>query len=177
MKSFLEMYPTIKKTKLIGTACSKSSKLLEKFEKKEVKSSFGLTYDIYFRDVQSALKTHLSCTNDNELILNARESLEQFYATSFHNALHEFQHATRLVKSFGDTEVSWKYSALDGMESAIRCLHIFSDRSLTTFLAGSAILSSSFNIAEIYRKRTSATQDKPGYNCGIPPDLVWTFKI
>lgn len=36
--------------------------------------------------------------------------------------LHDCQHDMRLLKSSGDTEVLWKSSALDGVDSAVACL-------------------------------------------------------
>lgn len=49
--------------------------------------------------------------------------------------LHASQNALQLVKSSTDTSVSWKSEASNVVDFAIRCLQIFSDKSLTLMSA------------------------------------------
>lgn len=97
------------------------------------------SYLSYFslRHAQSAPETQLSCTNDDELSSDVQESLQLSYAMSADIVLHARQHDMRLFKSFGDTDDSYKFVALDRMDSAIACLQIISGKSLSLLFAGS----------------------------------------
>lgn len=109
------------------------------FEKRVMTASNGLKYELYCRNPVDVLVDQVAKTPSDGVVTVHGERDVYCHPLNSFIGKYACPAAERAIKQDCDSSVSWKTYAEDGVQSAIGCLQIFSDKSQTSLKAGSLV--------------------------------------
>lgn len=98
-------------------------------EKIEFLTGFGMTCNLYLRNATSLLRQQIKCILNTEIYFGSTPSGTRSHSMHAEVGVFACQAVEQHTKSTVRLELVWKHAEKDNVQSAIRCVQVFSDKS------------------------------------------------